>query len=373
MNTNDLSLALRPAGVSIEYGGAAARAGILNWLEERALHRYIRCSRNGASVSVALSDSIAGELTPTFDTMNLAAQLQLDAADAGDVEREIALAMLAAPTALAYASFEEFAASVRVRRNIALAARSTQLAFETSSAERPEDYWIYDEDRGFTLLPGKPLIEGLKKATQPDSSGRLYSFSCYRATEYVILLGVAQELQRSNPRLLRRLQRQWETRAIMSGPFHDAFLFEYGSLQAPLPPGYYVPGDRLWFRNPDEQSSDVEGYEGSWVFYIGGGLFSNFWKRGRAYDMVSKCVELFHWRDGVRQDSSGRPYMDEAAVDQHVRASLEDPEKVHRILSRMYRLRDPQGVYAEGGCIDASREFPRHLCPGTADLDLPCV
>jgi len=30
------------------------------------------------------------------------------------------------------------------------------LAFDTTAAERPEDCWTYDEDKGFILLPGVP-------------------------------------------------------------------------------------------------------------------------------------------------------------------------------------------------------------------------
>jgi hypothetical protein len=37
----------------------------------------------------------------------------------------------------------------------------------------------------------------------------------------------------------------------------------------------------------------------------------------------------------------------------------------------MIRLRDPQGVYADGGCIDASRECPRFICPDSSDIFLP--
>ena len=39
----------------------------------------------------------------------------------------------------------------------------------------------------------------------------------------------------------------------------------------------------------------------------------------------------------------------------------------------MQRPRDPKGVYAEGGCIDTTREFPRPLCVGTADIRLPTL
>src|SRR3546814_13180773 len=68
-------------------------------------------------------------------------------------------------------------------------------------------YWRYDEARGFTIEPGVSLIEALQKATQPDASGKLYSFSCYRATEYVTLLGIALELQAAHPALYAGLQR----------------------------------------------------------------------------------------------------------------------------------------------------------------------
>ena len=78
--------------------------------------------------------------------------------------------------------------------------RKTALAFDTEHAERPEGYWTYDEERGFTILPGRSLIEGLRRATQPEASGQLYAFSCYRATEYVTVLGIAQELEEANPR-----------------------------------------------------------------------------------------------------------------------------------------------------------------------------
>ena len=47
--------------------------------------------------------------------------------------------------------------------------------------------------------------------------------------------------------------------------------------------------------------------------------------------------------------------------------------QIDRLLTIMQRLRDPQGVYAEGGCVDATREFPRPLCPGTSTIALPAL
>jgi hypothetical protein len=187
------------------------------------------------------------------------------------------------------------------------------------------------------------------------------------------VLGVAQELAQCNPALLAQLETHWQSRAIMSRKFHDTFLYEYGSMDAPLPPKFYVPGDRLWFRNPDEHSSDVEGYEGSWVIYLGSGLFTNFWLCDKPYSMAEKCVEIYHWRHGVEKDESGNLHMNEAIVEAHVKETIRNPAEVERILGLMMRLRDPSGVYDEGGCIDTSREYPRWVCEGTADMVLPVI
>jgi hypothetical protein len=322
-----------------------------------------------------LTEAAAEALAPGMDTARLCDRLALDpCGNADDLEREILLSLLLSPQRCEYRNHDELASAVRVRKNIVAAARKTTLAFDTSdAAERPSDCWNYSEARGFTVRPGKALIEPLRMATQPEVSGGLFAFSCYRATEYVILLGIAEELVGCNPALLARLQRQWEVRAIKSGRFHETFLFELGSMDAPLPPRYYVPGDRVWFRNPDDHSSDVTGYEGSWVFYLGGGLFSNFWKLNQPYTLTSKCLEIYHWRHGVYRDSAGELCMDEAVVEARVRTSLRDADETSTILRQMMRWREPHGVYVEGGCIDTSRENPRSICPGVTEMTLPDV
>ncbi len=353
-------------------GLAAARQDFLALLASLDLDRQVDIRQEGLTLGFRLKTDASQAWAPDFDTTRLCERLHLDPeAGAADLDKEILLAMLLGPVAFAFPSFAEAHSAIHIRRNIVQAARRTALDFHTTEAERPADYWTYVEGKGFTILPGRSLIEGLVKATQPEASGQLYAFSCYRATEYVILLAIAQELEAGNPALLARLQRQWEHQPIMSGRFHDTFLHEYGSMETPLPPKYYVPGDRLWFRNPDERSADVTGYEGSWVFYLGGGLFTNFWKRDQPFTLAAKCLEIYHWRDGAYVDEKGGMQMDESVVEARVRATQNDPAERERILGHMLRLRDPKGVYAEGGCIDTSREYPRCVCPGTADIRLP--
>ena len=328
--------------------------------------------QGGVEIGFRLRARLAQCCAPGFDTLGLTAQLQLDTERrAADLEREIMLAMLLGPLAFEFPSHAEFASSVRMRRNIVLAARKTALAFYTSEADRPDDCWTYGDERGFTVRPGHALIAALKKATQPEAPGKRYAFSCCRATEYVMLLGIAQELESANPSLLAALQRQWERRAIKSDEFRSVFLREHGSMQAPLPPGYYVPGDRVWFRNPDPYSCNATGYEGSWVLYLGGGLFTNFWTSDPPYTFHGKCLEMFQWRHTAYSDAAGDVRIDEALVTARLNALAGDPVQTAQILQLMLRLRDPQGKAGLGGCLDASREYPRWVCPDTADLALP--
>ena len=373
----------RRGGICVRTGGGRDAAGVARQLRTHlARHDLDTCATTacafdtgGAYASFRLADEFAQRWAPGYDTMAIRERSRDPAAappDAeGDLEREILIAMLAAPIDFEFPNCDELLAAVRLRAGIARAAARTVVAFDTRSAERPEEYWVYDERIGFTVRPGRSVIDALRLATQPAASGALYSFSCYRATEYVILLAVAEELALHNPPLFAQLQRQCETRMIRSAQFHDTFLIEYGSMEAPLPPRYYVPGDRLWFRNPDAASSDIIGYEGSWVFYLGGGLFSNFWKSDQPYTLASKCIEIYHWRHGARRDAGGEPAMDEDVVEARMRATQADPQAAAEIVARMMRLRDPKGIYAEGGCIDTTREYPRRVCPGTADLALP--
>lgn len=308
-----------------------------------------------------------------FDTLRLHETLKLDTENqSADLRREILVAMLMGPIEFEFPSVDELVSAVRIRQYIVQGARKTTLDFHTTEAERPQDCWTYQEDRGFTILPGADLIQALTKATQPAVSGTLYAFSCYRATEYVTLLGIAQELAQCNPALLTELQTLWAQRAIQSGEFHEVFLREQGSMDSPLPPRYFVPGERTWFRNPDEPSANASGYEGSWVMYLGGGLFTNFWKQGQPYTLVSKCVEIYHWRHAVFLDAQGDERIDEDKVDALVKTTMDNPAEVARIMAVMARYREPRGVYTDaGGCIDTTREFARWVRPETADLVLP--
>ena len=374
------ALELREGGIQLpcEPGtDAPTQRQLAQWLAsyqlENIAQTFIVPTAQGLQCALSLRQEQQAAWMPQHNTLSLHQHLAHEAlsSDVMALEREIVVALLGSPLRFSFASLEALRSHVRVRRHMTLAARKTALAFKTEAAERPEDLWQYDEESGFTLKPGCCLIDALIAATQPEATGKLYDFSCYRATEYVILLGIAQELRAHHPDMLAQLQAINEVHAIRSGQFHDVYLVEYGSMAQPLPARYYVPGDRLWFRNPDERSSDVMGYEGSWVIYLGGGFFSNFWKRDQPFTLESKAIEIYHWRDGVHTDAQGQLQMDESVVEQRVAQTLADPQALQQVLSRMLRMRDAKGVYDEGGCLDTTRECPRSVSRDHCELVLP--
>ena len=342
-------------------------------VERRGVKAYLKLepvSDDGMHVVHIVPTARLEEITPDFDTTAIASALQLDVShQARDLELEILLAMARSPIAFVFPSVAELEASLRIRRNTAFAAARAMLSFDPLGFERPTDCWAYHPDTSFTLLPGVALIDALRKTIHPDQSGKTYSFSCYRASEYVQLLGLAVELKDHHPALLGTIEARWRRSAIMSEEFQHVFMRELGTIDEPLPTRYFVPGDRVWFRNPDEFSSDVYGYEGSWVYYLGDGKFNNFWDSAAPYTLDSKCLEIYHWRDGVYRDAQGTLCMNEDVVRDHMAKTRSDPVVADGILRKMLCVRDPSGVYRDGGCADATRESLRWMCELTSNMD----
>lgn len=311
------------------------------------------------------------ESNPECDTKQMGRDLSLDSENSNrDCLIEALLSMAISPIAYTFPNHQELLSNLRMRRDIVATAKRTELVFQTNSSDRPEKFWFDNENIGPVLREDSSLIDALEHALCPDLSGRRYGFSCQRASEYLMLTGLTKELQRSNPHLLKKIEQQWCQAPLKRDNFLNSFLFERGSTNRPFPVRFYVPGSRIWFKNPDDYSSDVGGFEGSWVVYLGSGKFVNLWDRAKPYTLESKCVEIYHWRHGAIRQDSGALVMNEDIVQERVLETLSAPEEYDRILKRMMRYRDPTGIYADGGCIDSTRDSLRWVHPETTNIQI---
>ena len=296
-------------------------------------------------------------LCPDLDTAGLATILRSRQSAPNPVlMSEIILAMALSPQTILFKTTRELKSALRMRRNAVDIASRTELSFDTDAITRPQAYWIYTKENGFLLRQGVSLAEGLERALCPDVSGSTYAFSCQRASEYLMLYAVVRELSKVNQAGLHAVEEQWRKRALTGDDFLFRFLEERGNRENPMPMRYYIPGDRIWFKNPDDHSSDIEGYEGSWVIYLGSGLFCNLWDRQNPYTLEEKCLEIYYWSKSTAVNGNGMLYMNEDAVKERVEEALRDPAISRSILEKMMVYRDPTGVYADGGCIDLSRD-----------------
>lgn len=338
-------------------------------LGELDLSAHVDVLAEGELVRARLRASLAARWAPDLDTTGLAAILNEEfGSSPRQLERETLVSLLLSPITLDFPGFDEFESANRIRLMTAESAARTALAFDIEQY-RPEAYWRKTEAGSFVLRSGCGLVEAIKAATQPRDDEAPYGFGCYRASEYIMLLALAGETARTHPGLDERLRERSTCRPIESREFHEALLRELGTFDDPLPERWFVPGDRVWFRNPDAHSADAEGFEGSWVIYLGGGLFSNFWKRHQPFTLERKCVEIFHWRHATYTDDGGCLRVDEAEVCRRVAETEADASLLGDVLSRMTRWRDPRGVYAEGGCLDRTRECARWVRPENCDIE----
>lgn len=336
------------------------------WLEKLGIDALITPSYSSNAESAYLhltANARLHEFCPDLDTSTIANALGLDASkDAQQgIVAETLLAMTLSPETLQFSNARELISNIRMRMHAVNIAARTELNFDTNSITRPQAYWVHSKENGFLLRQGVSLAEGIERALCPDVSGYTYSFSCQRASEYLMLYAVVRELLKVNKEALHETEAQWRKRALTGDDFLFRFLEERGTRDNPMPMRYYIPGDRIWFKNPDDHSSDIEGFEGSWVIYLGGGRFCNLWDRQRPYTLEEKCLEIYYWSQCVEVSSAGVPWMNEAVVKERVQLALSDPSIKNPILQKMMVYRDPAGVYADGGCIDLSRDSFRSV------------
>ena len=99
-----------------------------------------------------------------------------------------------------------------------------------------------------------------------------------------------------------------------------------------VPHNNWVPGDWGWIMNPDHASSEVSGYEGANIVYIGRGLFVVYYDSDPDRTLDQALVRVYKWRDAsLRQPIT--------------------PELVEQL------RKDPR----HGGLLRDVRDFPKNI------------
>jgi hypothetical protein len=109
------------------------------FFESHGIKEGLDISSTAGALLCRMSDAWMQLHAPASDTLSLHVH-------AKDLKQEILWAMLVSPHRFEFNDLEALSSAVRVRENIVLDARKTALAFKTDAAERPSEFWRYEEE-----------------------------------------------------------------------------------------------------------------------------------------------------------------------------------------------------------------------------------
>ena len=219
-------------------------------------------------------------------------------------------------------------------------------------------------------------LETVRRTMISDISNNLYEFSCKRVCEYIVLLSILLELKKYNKNnIIEKIEDIYRKKPLKSVSFNETFMTEYGSNTFPVPKLFYIPGDRLWFKNMDDKSSDVAAFEGKWAIYLGNGLFGDFWKTSgnitNQFTFEDILIEIYNWRYCVKLDDNNESYIDEVEVYKRIKYCKENEKEKNRIINIMNNYYDnidevkvTNNYYKQSlieGSIDKIREKPKNI------------
>ena len=358
------------SGISIIINNNDEKNQIINFLNKLNLTNLIETNYTyniiNYQYNIKLKKNIFNILMPNYNTLDIIENINnIDFTYNNNLHTiEILLSLLGSPVHFIYDSLNDLLSEISIRENICYYASKTHVSINTSNnIKRPEKYFKNTES-DVILLDNKSLIDGIIYSLLPSISGNIYDFSCYRVCEYIFLLSILLELKKQNKDLaIQNIESIWKKETIKSKKFHEIFLNEFGSNIFPLPKLFYIPGDKMWFKNHDDKSSDIEGFEGKWTIYLGNGLFGDFWKTcgniKNQFTFEDILIEIYNWRFCVKYDKNNELYMDEKEVNYRNKLCKENKEEKNRIISLMNNYRNK--YFFTGGCIDKTREKPKNI------------
>jgi hypothetical protein len=159
-----------------------------------------------------------------------------------------------------------------------------------------------------------PLQEALSNVfVQPDK----YFFGCYTATKLLVAYTVldyydrVKHDERTTQLLVRRLLIDKDPLSNIEPGNMWFFETDYNAVTSnrvgklirltdSVPQDNFIPGDWVYFMNPDKISARKNGYEGANAIYLGRGLFSDYYNDNHhRFTFREQLDEVYQWRHGV--------------------------------------------------------------------------
>lgn len=323
---------------------------MISYISNYNLEDFLDVKYNNNNVCYRLNNIFREKYAPNWDIVNISKKYPMD------TQKEMLVIILLSPIQFEYPSFDEFLSSINIRINIINAARKTFLKFNPIKAILPEEYWERQED-GYHLKNNKSLIDGIEKTIFDDKK---YSVGCRLASQFVVLYGILLEIKRVNLELLERIEEHYRKNSINKIKFSKLF-FNYYGVDSYFPKKYYIIGDRVWFKNPFDRSSDIDGNEGSWRIYYGKNSFNIFWEKDRKITLEKIIRAIYIWNESVSENRRGL-YISENKI-------VWNKLKLFFNINKYQKILDEMSEYTENnGTIPNYRMIPKYVHPGTTDI-----
>lgn len=199
---------------------------------------------------------------------------------------------------------------IGVRQNVVAWTESAEWTWvDGRSAKWNPKYW-----RSGNYNSKQPLQDALSNVfVQPGK----YFFGCYTATKLLLAYAVLDYYGRikhdakTTELLMNRLLIDKDPLNHIEPGNMWAFEADYDAVTSnrvgklvyltdPVPHDNFIPGDWVYFMNPDKVSARKNGYEGANAIYLGRGLFSDYYNdNNHRFTFREQLDEVYQWRHGV--------------------------------------------------------------------------
>lgn len=235
---------------------------------------------------------------------------------AGSIERSIVQSMIDAPLVYAYGSIEELRFELILRKNIIASAKAMnqgEADFEVFSTSRCNpQFWFLTETGGFRLRQDVLPSDAIEDIFVNSS---LYGFECATAKVIILYHGVLNTIGK----------------ALFNSYFQNLYLYSWHYDPdlgvKPIPTSHFLPGDIVYFKNPDVNPA-TSWWRGENAVLLEDGKFF-----GHGIGIMTS-QEIIHYLNKMRKPSS--------TVSAYMLYSAARPDFVYLARLAMYRQPVPR-------------------------------